>query len=225
MLEVLAAASKNYSVDTNRTIVSGYSIVSPQSLLPPPPLPPIINPLTAPFSTQGGIGAWNTALASPSSFAALVPSAGLTDYITSAQLSTLLSPSPVSIYAFAGTNDTKQPLAGISATITEILALPGAGNANITFEAIEGDHSTMTSVPFEEAGLWTWMANQRKTTVAAVVVSTSSASSGTLSGESTGKSVGGEATGGSRVSSEATGAVPTSSAKSSGARRARGILW
>ncbi|KAI5475857.1 hypothetical protein MNV49_000780 [Pseudohyphozyma bogoriensis] len=94
------------------------------------------------------------------------------DSFTSTQLSTLLTRSsnsttysPLSVYAFAGTNDTQQPYTGIQSNLALMQSLPGASGANLSFVGIDGDHHDMTSVPFDEVGLWEWLKEQRRVVV------------------------------------------------------------
>ncbi|KAL8290015.1 hypothetical protein RQP46_002954 [Phenoliferia psychrophenolica] len=164
VLEVLNAAAKTYELDASRILISGYSV--------------------------GAFGAFDTAFASPTTFAALIPSASGSGFNDS-QLSSLVDTTPpMSVYVMYAAGDEKQPASDIAATVTQLEALPGASKANITGEEFQGNHHLMTSTPFESPELWTWIENQTKgaSAIFTGVANSSTASSTAISSSGGSKS-------------------------------------
>lgn len=222
-------ASRTYELDASRIIVSGYSMVRLHDLSS--------GQYELMVAWQGAFGAFAVAFASPSTFAALIPSAsgsGSSD----TQLASLLSTTPpISVYVLAGAQDEKQPVAGISATVDQLRALPGAAAANISIEIFQGDHHFMTSEPFEDMALWSWIGDQRKgpsaildanattTTSAVAGTTTSAAASSTTPTQSLTSTPLQVASSKSSGTGSGSGAAAASTTATSAAGRSLRILW
>ncbi|KAM0753675.1 alpha/beta-hydrolase [Meredithblackwellia eburnea MCA 4105] len=133
VMTVVNQVLSKYSYDPTRVYVLGYS--------------------------RGGWGAWRTAFASPSTFAAIVPSAG-SGGSSDSDLQKLID-NKVAVWAFGGSNDEKVANSQVQAQIAQMKALPNAGSDDIKVSTVQGaDHGKMGTEPFTDADTWSWLASQ-----------------------------------------------------------------